>query len=501
MTKKKKIVIYSIIGVLLLIPLSLYVVLFTPPGNIMLTPLVESKINANLKHKIVITLFRLTPSNIVIEAELAKDSTIKCEGSYSMFDKSFDINYNIKIANLADIEKLTSRPLNGPLSTSGNAKGDINLINISGTTDIAESDTDYTVTLNNLKPASAVITMKHAKLAKILYMAQKPIYADASLDLYANFATLTLDNISGDITTSLKQGRTFPETLQKEFDFEDADITFTATTETKIEKSISTTKTDIDSSIGTLKTDKTVYNLNKKEFDSDFSLILPDLDKLFFVTKKHLKGKITATGNLKQNEQDFILDTKLKTLGGDLTLLLKNDDLLAEFKKVKTTQICYTLLYPQVFESELYGTVAYNLKTKKGTVKTELLNGNLIENELTKIIKTASKYDITQEMYQKTKIDALINDKIIKANMIMTSKKTEITAKNALINLEDESIKTTLIFLIKKQKFEIKVKGSLKKPSLTLKTKALIKQELKKVIDKKVPKKYRKDLNKILDLF
>lgn len=79
---------------------AVYVVVFTPLGNGLIGPIVESKIKEQTKLDSKLTTFSLSMSEFEILLELNTNNTILLKGNYSPFSQAFDIVYRAKLDNL-----------------------------------------------------------------------------------------------------------------------------------------------------------------------------------------------------------------------------------------------------------------------------------------------------------------------------------------------------------------------------------------------------------------
>ena len=117
-----------IVGIVLLLFGGTYWVLFTESGNKMLIPYIESKASEAAGASIQISIFRLTPSSLALDAIYQESVHVRTEGTLSLLAKSFDLDYVIE----ADSLKTPQINIDEPISLKGNAKGDLKDINIKG---------------------------------------------------------------------------------------------------------------------------------------------------------------------------------------------------------------------------------------------------------------------------------------------------------------------------------------------------------------------------------
>jgi len=673
MKKKTKIIIISAAVLLVLAIATPFVILYTAPGNYILTPFIEREINKHSPIKITLQKFRLYPGYIIIKADAANGGIVDAEGTYSLFDESFDIDYKINAEDLSVFSKLAKHSLQGTFSTNGKAKGSKNDFNVTGSTNFAQSETNYSVNVKDLKLNSIGIKSRHfhtedalftavmpkfvngaldlkldfntskkiktefkflngklnsdiiekefnvkipdnptlefegnilknadnlqydinmnsepiavslkgvfdnsaekvegtygikikelallepfikqkmrgplaahgdisgtpdnikvkgnaeiaggtasyslnalnakvqnlnfnlknSSLSKLLYMICKPIYADAQISMDGEFSSLDPQNIKGIIHTQLTDGKTVPDIIFEQFKLQDAIISFNLNADTVIENSIAVTKAVLKSNIADIYAKKAEYNIPKKRLHSDFKLNIQNLDKLYFVTKRHLNGNMVITGDILK-DKNLEINALSDTLGGNIEVKLLNKDLNVRFNSLNTVDICRTLIYPEIFKSQINSVIKYNLAGKNGTVKMEMLDGSLTHNTFTDTIKKVSNFDITSEIYKKTTIDGVIENSIFTGDLDMKSKLTQISSKNAVFKFKQNKIKAAVRIEVKKKAFTVKLKGDVREPSISVDASEYISSELEKVIDKKIPEKHKKTIKAILDIF
>ncbi|HIE34919.1 MAG TPA: hypothetical protein EYP79_01820 [Campylobacterales bacterium] len=432
-----------------------------------------------------------------ILSNLAK---ITSNGLVDTKNLNFDLNYILNIKELALFQPIIDTKLQGPFNTKGIVKGDKNLLKIKGDSDIAASLTKYELFLKDLKPDSLILDIKKAKLQKLLYLASLPIYADADIDLRAKLDNLDIDNLLGDILFEIKNGKTFPKVLYKEFNLTDAKIGFEAISKTIFKNSVAKTNLSIDSSVAKADIKEAIFDIKNSTFALDFTLYVPDLDKLYFVTKKHLKGDIRIVGDVKK-DKDLLVVAHSNTLGGRIDFRLLNDELTKKIRGINVIELTNMLIYPKIFDSTMDADLSYNLASKKGKFIANLFDGRILPNKMTFLLNQMAKFDITKEIYKKITIDGKIDNKMIISNLDMQSRLTHISSKDAILDLDKNRVDAKLKIDIKKKPVYVKIRGDINKPKVSIDAKSIIKEKAKKEIIKKVPGKYKEQLNEVLKLF
>ncbi|WP_200762498.1 hypothetical protein [Nitrosophilus alvini] len=429
---------------------------------------------------------------------------INAKGDVDTKNLGIDIEYIVDIKELALLKPVTGADIRGAFYMKGNAKGDRKLLEITGSSNVANSKTLYSAVLKEFKPLSAKVSINGAKLEKLLYMLNRPKYAKADIDAKAMLTNLDPKKLEGNIELFVKNGITNPKVLKNEFNLTNANISFKAVQKAVIEKSIANATLKIASSVANMEVKKALFDLNSMKFGSDFKVDIPDLDKLYFATKQHLRGKLTIIGDIKK-EKDLIVNAHSDTLGGTVDMKLVNDEVMKKLKGIKVTALTDMLMYPRVFDSTMDADLEYNLKTKKGVLNAKLLDGRILPNQMTFLLQQMAKFDITKEIYKETRVTSKINDKIIISDLDMQSRLTHITSKGAILDMKKNRVDAKLRIDIKDKPVYVKIKGDVNKPKVSVDARALLKKEvekkLQKELEKKVPKEFQEPLKEILKMF
>ena len=153
-----------IFGITLTLLAIAYILAFTPPGNSIVKPILESKIKEQTKLDGKLDIFSLSMSDFEILLTLNNYNTIFLKGEYSLFSQTVDIVYNVKLEELNSLQSLTQTQLNSSFHTNGRVKGDMAFIELNGESDVASSVTSYHVELTELNPTSIIAKIDNSDL-------------------------------------------------------------------------------------------------------------------------------------------------------------------------------------------------------------------------------------------------------------------------------------------------------------------------------------------------
>ncbi len=457
---------------------TLYKLYQIPKGNITFTLTAQSKLhNAD------------TLSNVHLVSNVAEAKVQNAK--FNTETGALDVHYNIKVADLAKLKFLTKQQFNGHVATQGRAKGDLKLLHIDGSSDLAGSKTTYHVTLKDFSPQGVQATVAAAKLGTLLYMLNQPHYADGIID--ANVKIASLSPLNGRVTAKVRNGRTDAKVLKKQFGLDSARITFTLDDATSITKGVAISDIALLSSVANLHSKGARFDINKAALDAKYRLDIPDLGKLYFATKQKMRGKLSVTGEAKM-DKGLTFTAHSDTLGGKVDAKLVNNNFNADVTGIEVVQLTHMLYYPKVFDSKMNAKLRYNVATKKGTLDANAINGRILPNQMTFLLAQMARFDITREIYKNTTLHSDIDNKKIYSDLDMQSRLTHITSKRAFMDLERNLIDAKLRIDIKNKPIYVKLKGNIRSPKVSLDAKGLLKEKVKEKLQKKLGNKLKNKL-------
>ena len=485
----------------------LYVVLFTGPGNGIVKPILEGKLDNIIEGEVRLEEFMLRPGRFAFEISLDRNSKVVAKGSMNLFARSIDAAYDLTILELSRLEHLINYPLKGPLNTSGTVRGNLSGLFIKGMGDVASGKTGYQIKLIDFEPKSVEVTIKDARIEEILHLLNQPHYASGLLEVTADVSNINLKEIGMDglVKTKIHQGKVNGDVVNKEFDMTlPQQMAFKCDAQTRLEKNLAISKVDFLSDIADLFSQRSVANLQSAAIESDYKIRIPDLDKLYFATNRHLKGSLEVDGEIKMGKT-VLATGKSNILGGTLDFRLENNIFNANLRDIQTLAVSDMLLYPKIFSSSGGAEVNYDLAAKRGVLEAELKEGKILPNQLMTLLSSMAKFDIRKEVYGNISLKSEIDDEIILSELYMKSRHTTINSENAEIDLDNEKIDAKIEIAIKGTGFIARIKGNINKPKVNLDASALLKakatDKLEKKLEKKLPEEFKEPVKKLFDFF
>ena len=425
----------------------------------------------------------------LFNSNLAK---IKSGGNVVIEPLKTDLTYSASIKELALLKPLTKADLRGKVNLKGIVKGNKEKMLVTLDSDIASSDTKVKATLKEFKPSLVLANIKHLKLQKLLYMIKQPHYTDGTFDLKAKLTSLEKENLKGDINTYTK-GRLDSRYLTKAYEFKHMmpKTDFKLKTHTKLDKTLIDTKVDLVSNLIKLNVKKARFDLKDSSLKSDYTTVIPSLDKLYFVSDKHLRGSIKATGNIKK-DKDLLFLAHSNIARGKLDVKLLNDDLHLDLKGMQTLKVLHILIYPEVFSALMDAKVDYNLKSSKGIATAKLKNGLFTRNQAFDLMKQYAKIDLYKDKYNGD-VKADINKELIKADVDLRSLHATIKTKHTVLNTKTNYVDSKVVLDYKHTPVTVMIKGDINHPKVN----ADLKDFMKSKVGKKLENKANKEINKL----
>lgn len=439
----------------------------------------ESKINSTIVQNKAISNINLNSSlfNIIFE-----------KFELNLLNSEYFGEFNIFVKELQKLESFIGKKLKGEFNSKGLLKSANNTISVEGFSNILESESNYKIYIKDRALDTLEFKIKDAKVENFLKLLDEPIYAMGNLE--ASGKINNLKELNGNSLVTLKNIKLVNEVINAVYN---QNINETIILDSKID-----TIFENNSAISNLDTKSNIANLNIKDLIFDFktsnlvgkyNFTSDDLSKLKEFTKTTLKGDIKIDGNIKTNNNKLILDGKSNIAKGNFDFILNDNILNINLKDASMRDLLILINQKDNFDAKVNMKLNYNLFTKKGDLLADFLNGHFLENDFTRLVKQFANTDLTKEVYETSKLNTKIDDKVLTSNLFMQSQRSKIEVNNSKIDLEKNIISAKIDTEIKDNKFSVSLENDLHNPTLSF--------DLKDVLQKNIDKLGEK-LNKFL---
>ena len=323
-----------IAGILILLVVGAGCLFFSDFGNNLAKPYIENLIKEKSGLDVKLEKFDLNFGDLDISANVNDAANVNVKGKYSLFARSFDLNYD---ANAHDLVKLGIKT-SEELSLKGQILGDLVKFGINGSGRIFDSNVKFLANLKDLSPLDLQIDAKGLNVEKALAVASLPIYAKGNIDVLSD---IKAGGSGAEGNASIKSSNL----ILNESAFKDMNISIpkgvqiTLNSDITAQNDILRAASKIDSTLGKISAEKSEFDLKNKTLNSDFNLNLPDLAKLESLLGRKISGDVKANGNLKtdfstlelSNSQISAFKDALKAdAGAKFDLKNKNGELSAK---------------------------------------------------------------------------------------------------------------------------------------------------------------------------
>lgn len=150
-------------------------------------------------------------------------------GRIRPFDISVAIDASLEHAGI--LEQFVGIPLAGELNIKGEVEGDEKLLKLKATSDVAQSETKFTVLFPDLEPSSITFDLRDADAKQTFELFVLPAPINGKLSAYAE-----LNTSSGTLHTSIRNGVTEPNILKQHYHLTQPLIHFNADVTADISK-------------------------------------------------------------------------------------------------------------------------------------------------------------------------------------------------------------------------------------------------------------------------
>lgn len=407
-------------------------------------------------------------------------------------------DYKIDVKNLAKLEGLIGKKLQGEFLTTGNILKDNKNISVDGNSDIFDGFFTYKFELKDYEIQNLNLNIEKAKLEKIFFMLNEPIYAVGNLELHSDIKNSNIENLDGSSSIKISDAKIINEVVNTVFKKNLKDlITFKSEIKTSYVPNQAISQIDVNSNIAQLNMNKAIYDFSKNTFNSDYNLNVFELEALESFTKVKMRGAIDVVGTIENSENFFKINGNSNLASGQMNFNLINHDLVLNLNNANLKDITYMMFQPEIFDSKTNLDLKYNLLDEKGTLNANLLGGRFLENNFTNIVNQLAKYDLTKDVYETAVLSSKIDSKKFITDLTMKNKNNQIEIKDSLVDFDKNIIDAKIDTKIKNNSFFVLVKGDINKPTISLDVKNFLKNKIdKKIEDNK--DKIEEKLNKVL---
>ena len=399
-------------GILLVLVVALYCVLFSSFGNSVLKPFVEKIASEKIGMEFRLEKFELGFSSFDILAIINGELGVESKGKYSLFSSQFDLNYNTQAKSFNGMQI--------DLSLKGEALGSFDNFVANGSGSLAGSSIRFASRIKDYAPLELKLDAKELDLAALSMIALKKAYITGKLSAVAD--------IAGQEGTAKLNSAKIIITKEAQNDFGislPANFALSLNSDIKLLGKQVAATTRVKSALANLSAKNTSYNFENGEITSDFNVDIANLAALEPIIKQKLNGSIKVAGNTKiANGVMEFLDAKINGLGGEILASLKDNELNANIKNLKLAQALSLAGLAPLANSDISGTAKItnlsDTKKIKGSANLTLSNGVLNHKQMNALLGSDLSSDVSFNAQNKLEIasgtlnfDSVLNSPVI----------------------------------------------------------------------------------------
>ena len=399
-------------GILLVLVVALYCVLFSSFGNSVLKPFVEKIASEKIGMEFRLEKFELGFSSFDILAIINGELGVESKGKYSLFSSQFDLNYNTQAKSFNGMQI--------DLSLKGEALGSFDNFVANGSGSLAGSSIRFASRIKDYAPLELKLDAKALDLAALSMIALKKAYITGKLSAVAD--------IAGQEGTAKLNSAKIIITKEAQNDFGislPANFALSLNSDIKLLGKQVAATTRVKSALANLSAKNTSYNFENGEITSDFNVDIANLAALEPIIKQKLNGSIKVAGNTKiANGAMKFLDAKINGLGGEILASLKDNELNANIKNLKLAQALSLAGLAPLANSDISGTAKItnlnDTKKIKGSANLTLSSGVLNHKQMNALLGSDLSSDVSFNAQNKLEIasgtlnfDSVLNSPVI----------------------------------------------------------------------------------------
>ncbi|MDD2450405.1 hypothetical protein [Sulfurovum sp.] len=344
----------------------IFFVAFTPGGNTLFLPYLNSYLKENIKGaRVELLKFSLTPGSLSAVAKVNDAVDLAAQGPVDLWDQSFDLSYTL------EVQKIESKALriDKALHIRGKATGRMEDMHITGSGEAFESDIRYDLNLRENRPQNISLSLKDASIAQMLVIAGEKPYAKGRMSIDVNMPTLDPEHPQGEARLQIRDALVDAALLRQEHNISlPSDTAFGADMTARAEGETLLAEGDITTPLATLALSETRYHLKSQKLNTAYRLDLPDMAKLKNIVQAPLAGRLAMAGNVVLEGERVDVTGITHSLGGEGSFRYRNNTLSASLKEAEVVKVLAMIGEPRYLSGKLSGTVEFeNVEKLAGT--------------------------------------------------------------------------------------------------------------------------------------
>ena len=434
----KKFVLW-ILGIILALFVLIFCVLFTPPGNALLKPIIQGQIDKYAPIKLDLEKFSLGISSVELKIAHNDAIIITLGGDFSLFSQTLDLALKVDARDIAVLGELVDTPLQGSFVINTTAKGSLEYLEVNTTSDIAKSFTDIRVTLQDFTPTAILANIKDAQIKEFLAMAGIKPYASGSLSLEADIKGDKDMNFNGNALLQIAQGLVDSTLIKKDFDIDVPKTTFVTTLNALFDMDKLNHDFSFNGNIGNIHSSGQTL-LKTLSTNTSYAVDLSDLSAFTPLFSMPIRGSFNTKGEVKGGMESLEIkgSSNIASSNTSYEALLKNlapDTIKAQVSNLKLDTLLWMIYMPRYADMKLNLNAVVSELDKGISTKTDLTLTGTTNNA---VMKKEFDLDMPNTKFNLTS-GVVLKQGIGEANSKLDSDIANLNLAKTQINLKDSS--------------------------------------------------------------
>lgn len=388
--------------------------------------------NANLNSDISVNNSILTAIT-TLNTNLANANAQKT--SYNLKTNELNTDFNLDIANLANLEPLISQKLNGSVKIALNTQIKNNKMQF---LDAQINGLGGNI-MAKLVNGELNAQIKDIKLAEALSLASLPPLAKSQINGFAKITGLNNpQNANGNASLKFSKGELDYKQMNKILNSDlKSNIIFTGDTKISVLSGVLNLDALLDSPALKMAKLSAKYELNTASGDADFNANIPNLG-LIFGSKAKTSAYIKANANFKNNAITKA-NIDINGLGGNINATLNNQSLQANINNIQAGNVFAIIAQDELFSGSL------NANINLSSLDITKLNGQgqiSLNNAVFNAPNLSKMLDVKFPQNSKFNLNAKVSfkDSLAKFNALFNSDLAKLDELNGIYDLKQNAL-------------------------------------------------------------
>lgn len=388
--------------------------------------------NANLNSDISVNNSILTAIT-TLNTSLANANAQKT--SYNLKTNELNTDFNLDIANLANLEPLISQKLNGSVKIALNTQIKNNKMQF---LDAQINGLGGNI-MAKLVNGELNAQIKDIKLAEALSLASLPPLAKSQINGFAKITGLNNpQNANGNASLKFSKGEIDYKQMNKILNSDlKSNIIFTGDTKISVLSGVLNLDALLDSPALKMAKLSAKYELNTASGDADFNANIPNLG-LIFGSKAKTSAYIKANANFKNNAITKA-NIDINGLGGNINATLNNQALQANINNIQAGNVFAIIAQDELFSGSL------NANINLSSLDITKLNGQgqiSLNNAIFNAPNLSKMLDVKFPQNSKFNLNAKVSfkDSLAKFNALFNSDLAKLDELNGIYDLKQNAL-------------------------------------------------------------